>query len=125
MDWFLCDIGLHHVRVKRNTQFILLCNPQKSSVNVCVMKILISSVSKKSVCFYKLGVKNLKVAVFVIFPTSIMVLFEIHQRFKGHFLNELRISFNMRLTCQRAFTIINRRFTHPCLVSRCVVKIER
>ena len=24
-----------------------------------------------------------------------MVLFEIHQRFKGHFLNELRISFNV------------------------------
>ena len=27
------------------------------------------------------------------FPTSIMVLFEIHQRFKGHFLNELLVSF--------------------------------
>ena len=25
--------------------------------------------------------------------TSMMVLFEIHQRFKGHFLNELRVSF--------------------------------
>ena len=23
-----------------------------------------------------------------------MVLFEIHQKFKGHFLNELRVSFN-------------------------------
>ena len=34
-----------------------------------------------------------KVAVFVIFPTSVMVLLEIHQRFKGHFLNESRISF--------------------------------
>ena len=33
-------------------------------------------------------------AAFVIFSTSIMVLCEIHQRFKGHFLNELRVSFN-------------------------------
>ena len=28
-------------------------------------------------------------------PTSIMVLFEIHQTFKGHFLNELRVSFKV------------------------------
>ena len=27
------------------------------------------------------------------FTTSIMLLFELHQRFKGHFLNELRVSF--------------------------------
>ena len=26
-----------------------------------------------------------------------MVLFEIHQRFKGHFLSELRISFNLNV----------------------------
>ena len=39
--------------------------------------------------------KLLKVAAFVIFPTSITVLFEIHQRFKGHFLNELRVSFKV------------------------------
>ena len=46
-------------------------------------------------CFFNLGEeKILKVAGFVIFPTSIMVLFEMHQRFKGHFLNELRVSFN-------------------------------
>ena len=30
-----------------------------------------------------------KIAAFVTFPTSIMVLFEIHQMFKGHFFNEL------------------------------------
>ena len=29
---------------------------------------------------------------FVVFPAS-MFLFEIHQGFKGHFLNELRVSF--------------------------------
>ena len=34
----------------------------------------------------------LKLAVFLRFPTSIMVLLEIHQRFKDHFLNELRVS---------------------------------
>ena len=27
-----------------------------------------------------------------------MVLFEIHQRFKGHFLNELRVSFKARFS---------------------------
>ena len=58
------------------------------------MKILKSTVTKKEiVCFYNLGEKLLKVAASVIFPTSIMVLFEIHERFKDHFLNELRISF--------------------------------
>ena len=41
--------------------------------------------------------KFLKVAAFVIFPTSIMVLFEIHQSFKGYILNELRFSFNRKL----------------------------
>ena len=52
--------------IEGNVQFIILCNLPKSLV---------------------------KVAVFVIFPTSIMVLFEFHQRFKGQFLNELRVSF--------------------------------
>ena len=37
--------------------------------------------------------KLLKVAVFVMFPPYIMVLFEAHQRFKGQFLKELRLSF--------------------------------
>ena len=37
--------------------------------------------------------KLLKIAVVGIFSTSIIVLFEIHQTFKGHFLNELSISF--------------------------------
>ena len=57
------------------------------------MKILKSTATKKViVCFYNLCKKLLKVAAFVIFTTSIMVLFEIHQRFKGHVLNELRVS---------------------------------
>ena len=38
--------------------------------------------------------KLLNVATFVIFPTSIMVLFEIYQRFKDQFLNKMRVSFN-------------------------------
>ena len=42
--------------------------------------------------------KLLKVAVFLIFPTSIMVLLEIHQRFKGQFLNELHVSITQRIT---------------------------
>ena len=53
-----------------------------------------SSVTKKViVCFYNLGEENfLKVAAFVIFRTLVMVLFEIHQRVKGHFLNKLLVS---------------------------------
>ena len=63
------------------------------------MKILKGTVTKKViVCYYNLGEENfLKVAAFVIFPTSVMVLFEIHQRFEGHFLKELRVSFDCRL----------------------------
>ena len=53
------------------------------------MKIFKSTVTQNVIVyFYNLVKKTLIVAVFVIFPTSIMVLFEINQRFKGHFLNE-------------------------------------
>ena len=78
-------------------QFIFLCNPQKSSVNVYLMTILKSTVTEKVIaCFNNLGEENsLKVAAFVIFPTSIMVLLEIHQRFKGRYLNELRVTFKV------------------------------
>ena len=57
------------------------------------MKTSKSTVTKKVIaCFYNLDEENFKVAAFVI-PTSMTVLFEIYQRFKGHFLKELRISF--------------------------------
>ena len=36
--------------------------------------------------------------VFITFPTFVMALFEIHQGFKGNFLNELRVTFNDTLT---------------------------
>ena len=86
---------------KGNAQFIFLCNPQKLSINVCLMKLLKSTVPKKViVCFYNLGdflnfLKLLTVTAFAKFPTSRMVLFEIHQRFKGHLLNVLRVSFKV------------------------------
>ena len=62
---------------KGNGQFIFLCNPQKSLVNVCLMKNLKSTVTKKSNCvFLQFSWRNLlKVAAFVIFPTSIMLFF--------------------------------------------------
>ena len=42
--------------IKGNAQFIFFCNPQKSSVNVCLKKILKSTVTRKViVCFYNLG----------------------------------------------------------------------
>ena len=66
------------------------------------MKILKNTGTKKVIMYlYNLGEENfLEVAAFVIFPTSIMVLFEIHQRFKGHFLNELRVSISVPY-CQK------------------------
>ena len=90
------DLRVLISNVKGNVQFIFFCNPQKSSVNVCIMEILKSTVTKKViVCFNNLGEwrKLLEVAAFVIFPASIMVFFrtfKIHQGFRGHFLNELR-----------------------------------
>ena len=51
---------------------------------------------KVILCFYNWGEENLKLAAFVILPTSMMLLFEIHQRFKGHFLNGLHVSFKLR-----------------------------
>ena len=55
---------------------------------------------KVIVCFYNLGKeKFVEVAAFVIFPTSVMVLFEIHQSGKSHFLNELCISFKNTPSC--------------------------
>ena len=54
-----------------------------------------STVTKKVIVgLFKLSEKQrLKETAFAIFPTSIIALFENHQRFKGHFLNELRASF--------------------------------
>ena len=47
------------VFIKGNAQFIFLCNPQKSPVNVCLMKVLKSTVTEKVIiCFYKLGEEN-------------------------------------------------------------------
>ena len=38
---------------------MFFCNPQKSSVTVCLMKILKSTIPKKViVCFYNLGEEN-------------------------------------------------------------------
>ena len=40
------------MNVKGSAQFIFLCNPQKSSANVCLMKTLKSTVIKKSNCVF-------------------------------------------------------------------------
>ena len=46
-------LGIQFFNLKGNEQFIFLCNPQKLSVNVCLMKILKSTATKKvTVCFY-------------------------------------------------------------------------
>ena len=85
------------VALKGNAQFLFLCNPQKSSVNVSLMKIIEEHChKKKELCvFVDLVKKTLKVTAFETFPISIMVLFEIHQGFKGRFLNELYVSFKL------------------------------
>ena len=45
--------------LKKKNAIHILCNPQKSSVNVCLMKKLKSTVTKKVfVRFYNLGEKN-------------------------------------------------------------------
>ena len=46
--------------LKGNAQFIFLCKPQKSSVKVCLLKILKQHCHKKSICvfFYNLGEEN-------------------------------------------------------------------
>ena len=61
------------------------------------MEILKTTFTKKVIaCFYSLGGKKLlKVAAFVIFSTSTMVLFEIHEMFKGPFLIELCVFCNL------------------------------
>ena len=38
--------------VKGNAQFIFLCNPQKSSVNVCLMNLIKKHCHKKSNCVF-------------------------------------------------------------------------
>ena len=38
--------------IKGNEQFLFLCNPQKSTVNVCLMKIIKKHCHKKSNCVF-------------------------------------------------------------------------
>ena len=60
---------LNKTNFKGKVQFIFLCNPQQSSANVCLMKKLKSTVTKKViVCFYNFCEENfskLKVAAFL------------------------------------------------------------
>ena len=47
------------VIVKGSAQFLFLCNPQKSSVNVCLMTIIKNTVTNKViVSIYNLAEKN-------------------------------------------------------------------
>ena len=45
-------------KFKGNMQFIFLCSPQKSSVNVCLMKMLKSTVMNKVIVFFITQVKK-------------------------------------------------------------------
>ena len=49
--------------------------------------------------------KTFKSRSFCSIPISVMVLFEIHQRFKGHFLNKLRVSFNVKHVKQKPLQV--------------------
>ena len=57
----------NHSNINWNVQFIFLCNPPKSSVNICFKKILKSTANKKVIVyFYNLFEENLlKIATFV------------------------------------------------------------
>ena len=53
------EIRRMEIHLKGNAQFIFLYNPQKSLVNVYLIKILKNTVAKKViVCFYNLGEQN-------------------------------------------------------------------
>ena len=41
-----CFLEVRYRPLKGNTQFIFLCNPQTSSVNVCLMNMLKSTITK-------------------------------------------------------------------------------
>lgn len=60
---------------KVNMLFIFLSHLQKSSINVCLINLLKKHCHKNVTVF---------LAAFI-FSTSIMVFFEIHQKFEGHF----------------------------------------
>ena len=83
------------IYLKRNAQFLFLCNPQKSSVNVYLMKIIKKHCTKKKwfCVFITLVKKIFKSSSFCNISNFHNDLFEIHQEFKGHFLNKLRVSF--------------------------------
>ena len=84
---------LNNANFKGKTQFIFLRNPPKYSANVCLMKKFNSTVTKKVVVYFITFVKEtFENSRYIIIPTSMMVLFEIHQRFKGHLLNKLCVS---------------------------------
>ena len=53
--------------VRGNAQFIFLCNPQKSSANVCLMNILKSNVAKKVIVLLALLKKTFKSKHFLYF----------------------------------------------------------
>ena len=82
--------------------------------------------------------KLLKVLAFKIFVTSRMVLFEIHQRFKGHFFKKLHVSFNSlcnikqktmlqesrRKTLWLCFTVLYRSNHWRCSIKKVFLKIS-
>ena len=63
----------------------------------CFMSSFITSVRGNAQFFYVTPQSHrlIKVAAFVTFPIYILVLSKIHQKFKGHILNELRVSFKL------------------------------
>ena len=85
------------------------------------MKIIKKHCHKESNCvFLQLWWRKLlKVAAFVTFPTSPMALFKIHQRFKGHFLDELRVSFNVSVSSSRRDNNFPSEVTDAAMKSFC------
>ena len=84
----------HNFIFKGNAQFIFLCNPQKSSVNVWIMKISKSTVRKKKLFLFISYVKKTFKSSRFYNISNFHNGFVWNPRFKGHFLNELRVSFN-------------------------------
>ena len=89
--WISCKVSFGLI-------LITCYEKQKHKVNILPnFKFIAPSVAilgEENSVFFIIQVKKLlKLAAFVVFPTYIMVLFEIHQRLKDHFLKELRVSF--------------------------------
>ena len=82
-----CALQLYRTFLKETWNSCFCVTPIDHRLMFVLWKYYIALSQKKSFCVFMLRRRKLlKIAAFVIFPTSIMVLFEIYQTFKSHSL---------------------------------------